>query len=120
MNKDTKMSNRNYIVIGNDGQEIINNDNLLHPGYIIEMEIEAKRLKKQDVARMLDIKPQHLSELLNEKRNVSAMLALKLEQVFGLDADYWLRVQSGYDLAKARRKMALSHHEQQDLPNHAA
>ncbi len=90
------MSNRNYIVLGKNGQEILNDENSLRPGYIIEMEIEARNLKKQDVAQSLGIKPQHLSELLKEKRHVSAMLALKLEQIFGLDADYWLRVQSGY------------------------
>ncbi len=101
------MPNRNYIVLDKNGQEILNDENPLHPGYIIEMEIEARNLKKQDVAHSLGIKPQHLSELLKEKRHVGAMLALKLEQIFGLDADYWLRVQSGYDSAKARKKMSL-------------
>jgi len=101
------MSNRNYIVLGRDGRAISDDENPLHPGYIIEMEIEARGFKKQDVAHRLGIKPQHLSELLKEKRNVSALLALKLEQVFGLDADYWLRVQSGYDLAKARLKLEM-------------
>ena len=99
------MSGRNYKVIGQNGEELRNTAHPLHPGYVIEMEIEARELKKQDVARDLGIKPQHLSELLSEKRNVSAMLALKLEQVFGIQADYWLRVQSGYDLVKAREKM---------------
>jgi addiction module HigA family antidote len=100
------MSNRNYIVVGRNGKEIKSSGHPLHPGYIIEMEIEARNLKKQDVARELGILPQHLSEMIKEKRNVSAMLALKLEKVLGIDADYWLRVQSGYDLALARNKLA--------------
>lgn len=99
------MSNKNHIVLGKDGLEIMRNENPLHPGHIIEMEIDARELKKKNVASQLGIKPQHLSELLKEKRHVSATLALKLEQVFGIDADYWLRVQSGYDLSKARQKM---------------
>lgn len=101
------MSNKNYIVVGADGHQINNDDAPLHPGYILEMEIDARDFKKQDVAHQLGIKPQHLSELIKEKRNVSAMLAIKLENVFGVEADYWLRVQSGYDLAKARRKLAM-------------
>ena len=105
------MSNLNYTVLGKNGQEIFNDENSLHPGYIIDLEIDARELKKQDVAHSLGIRPQHLSELLKEKRNVSALLALKLEQVFGVEADYWLRVQSGYDLAKARRKMALANNK---------
>ena len=102
------MTNSNYIVLGHDGSEIRNEDSPLHPGYIIEMEIEARELKKQDVAQNLGIRPQHLSELISEKRNVSAMLALKLERVFGIDANFWLRVQSGYDLVKARKKLQLA------------
>lgn len=101
------MSNSNYKVIGRNGNEIRNTEHPLHPGYLIEMEIEARGLKKQDVAHDLGIRPQHLSELMSEKRNVSAMLAIKLEQVFGVEADYWLRVQAGYDLTKARKKLHL-------------
>ncbi len=102
------MSNINYKVVGQDGREISNTEHPLHPGYLIEMEIEARDLKKQDVALALGIKPHHLSELISEKRNVSAMLAIKLESVFGVDANYWLRVQSSYDLIKARKKLQLA------------
>jgi addiction module HigA family antidote len=99
------MASSYYKVAGLDGKTIRNTEHPLHPGYVIAMEIDARELKKQDVARGLGIKPQHLSELMNEKRNVSAMLALKLESVFDIEADYWLRVQSGYDLVKARKKL---------------
>ena len=100
------MTNENFKVISQDGRELINTDSPLHPGFIIEDEIEARGLKKQDVARDLGILPGHLSELIKEKRNVSATLAIRLEQLFQVDAEYWLRVQSGYDLIKARRKLS--------------
>ena len=99
------MANSYYKVAGRDGKTIRNHEFPLHPGYIIAMEIEARQLKKQDVAHSLGIRPQHLSELLGEKRNISATLALKLEQIFEMDADYWMRVQSGYDLINARKKL---------------
>ena len=99
-------SKSNYVVVGSDGHEIEQDEYPLHPGYIIDMEIVARGLKKLDVAGLLGMKPQHLSELLKEKRHVGAMLALKLERVFGIGAAYWLRVQAGYDLAKARKKLA--------------
>ena len=94
-----------HAILDNAGKELNRLENILHPGYLIEMEIEARGFKKQDIALKLGIKPQHLSELIHEKRNVSAMLALRLEQVFGIDAEYWLRVQSGFDLALARKKL---------------
>ncbi len=96
----------NYKVTSQDGRELINSDSALHPGYVIEMEIDARELKKKDVAKSLGILPGHLSELIKEKRNVSAMLAIKLEQIFNVEADFWLRVQNGYDLIKARQKLA--------------
>jgi len=106
--KKQKMFNNNYKAVGQDGQEITNSEHPLHPGYLVEMEIEARGLKKQDVAHDLGIRPQHLSELMSEKRNVSALLAIKLEQVFGIDAGYWLRVQLNYDLVRARKQLHLA------------
>ena len=68
-----KMTNNSYKAVSRKGNEIRNTEHPLHPGYLIEMEIEARELKKQDVAYDLGIKPHHLSELISEKRNVSAM-----------------------------------------------
>lgn len=100
------MTNENFKVISQDGRDLVNTDHPLHPGFIIEDEIDARELKKKDVAKALGILPGHLSELIKEKRNVSAALAIKLEELFQVDAEYWLRVQSGYDLIKARRKLS--------------
>jgi addiction module HigA family antidote len=102
------MANSFYKVAGRDGKTLRNMEHPLHPGYIIDMEIEARGLKKQDVAHALGIRPQHLSEIVKEKRHISAVLALKLENIFDVDADYWLRVQSGYDLVKARKKLNIA------------
>jgi addiction module HigA family antidote len=110
------MTNENFKVIGQDGRELVNTDHPLHPGLIIEDEIDARKLKKKDVAKQLGIFPGHLSELINEKRSVSAMLAIKLEEVFQVEADYWLRVQNGYDLAIARRKLLKSSKKSKTSP----
>jgi addiction module HigA family antidote len=59
-------------------------------------------------ALQLGINPSQLSELLHEKRHVSASLALKLEKLLGIEAEYWLRVQSDYDLAIARHAMGIA------------
>ena len=93
-----------YNVIGKNGEEIKNTESPLHPGYIIKMELDARHLKEENVALELSIKPHHLLELMKEKRSVGAELAVKLEKVLGIDANYWLRVQCRYDLAKAREK----------------
>ena len=94
----------NYKVLSSDNQEITT-DEVLHPGDILEMELEERGFKKNFAAAKLGIHPSHLSDLLKQKRHVSAILAIKLEMFLGIDADYWMRVQSGYDLSMARQQM---------------
>ena len=78
---------------------------MLHPGDVLQMEIEARGLKKADFASQLHIKPSQLSELLHAKRHVSAQMALRLEALLGIDADFWMRVQTAYDIAIERQKL---------------
>lgn len=94
----------NYKVLSSDNQEITT-DVILHPGDILEDELEARGIKKNFAAAQLGVHPSHLSDLLKQKRHVSAILAIKLEMFLGIDADYWMRVKSGYDLSMARQQM---------------
>lgn len=90
----------------NSKSEPIKSNVTLHPGTVIEMELETRGLKKRFFAEQLGISPSQLSELINEKRHISAKLALKLENLLEIDAEFWMRVQASYDIAIARRAMA--------------
>lgn len=72
------------------------------------MEIIARGLRKSDFAAQMNIKPSQLSELIQGVCHVSVQMALRLESVLGIDADFWLRVQSAYDLAIERQKVKTS------------
>ena len=98
-----------YQVIGKSGR-ILPSPTYLHPGEVLAFELKARQIKVKDFALSLSIHPSQLSELLHEKRHISASLALKLERLLHIDADYWMRVQAAYDLALERQKQApLSH-----------
>ncbi|MEX8547035.1 MAG: HigA family addiction module antitoxin [Mucilaginibacter sp.] len=73
-----------------------------HPGELLQEEVEARKLKKSDLAQQLGLLPGHLSELFKGKRHINARLAVKLEKILGVSAEYWLGLQSAYDLAEAR------------------
>ncbi len=90
------------MVLGKDGKEL-KTDVLLHPGEVLRMEIGAREIKKIELAEALNIKPGNLTELLQGKRHISAVLALKLEAIFGISASFWLGVQTDYDLALAKQ-----------------
>jgi len=93
-----------FVILGKNGNQITT-DIALHPGEVIAMEIEARGIKKSDFAAQLNIKPSQLSELLHEKRHVNAQMALRLESLLDISADFWMRVQSAYELHIARQKL---------------
>jgi len=88
-------------VFGKKGNELHSSIHF-HPGEMLLEEVEERKLKKSDLAEQIGILPGHLSELFNGKRNINARLAVKLEKVLNISAEYWLGLQSTYDLARAR------------------
>jgi len=84
----------------------IQTDVVLHPGEVLAMELEARQIKKADFAAQLGTKPSQLSELLHGKRHISAQMAIRLENVLGIDAEFWMRVQTAFDIAAERRNLA--------------
>jgi len=93
-------------VFNNLGEAI--NVEAFHPGEFLLEEIEHRKLLKKDVAEKLEILPQHLSEIFKGKRNISAKLAVKLERTLEISAEYWLSLQSAWDLQEARAIYAMA------------
>ncbi|HAL81458.1 MAG TPA: addiction module antidote protein, HigA family [Mucilaginibacter sp.] len=73
-----------------------------HPGEFLLEEVEERGLKKTDFAKSIGMLPGNLSELFKGKRNINARIAVKLEIALGISAEYWLGLQSVYDLTIAR------------------
>src|ERR1700743_3024821 len=97
------MATNNYKILNSRGKEI-QTDISLHPGDILQDELEARDIKKSSFAQQLGMKPGHFSELLHGKRHISAATALKLEKLLDISAEYWMRVQVYYDLFVERNK----------------
>lgn len=93
----------NYKTLNTRSKEI-HTDVTLHPGEIINDELEARNIKKIVFAEQIGMKPGHLSDLLHGKRHVSAATAIKLEKLLNIPAEYWMRVQVYYDLFVERNK----------------
>ncbi len=95
-----------YTVLNKKGKEI-QSDVLLHPGDVLQMELEAREIRKSDFALQMQMRPSHFSELLHGKRNISAAVAIKLENLLGISAEFWMRVQTAYDIQMERQKLQL-------------
>ena len=73
-----------------------------HPGEFLLEEVEERGLKKTELAKGLGLLPGNLSELFRGKRHINARLAVRLEKILDISAEYWIGLQTTYDLTLAR------------------
>ncbi len=76
-----------------------------HPGEMVREEcLVPLGMTVTDGARVLGVTRQTLNNLVNERSGISSEMAIRLEKAFGTSADLWVRLQTAYDLAQARRR----------------
>lgn len=74
-----------------------------HPGELIRDELSSyDGLTQKSLAKQLGVKPSYLNEVIQGKRVVNADLAIGLEKIFGIKSEYWLKLQSQFDLDRAK------------------
>jgi addiction module HigA family antidote len=78
----------------------------IHPGEYLREALEDLGLSQAELAKTLGVSPMRISHLVREERPVTAELALRLGQAFGQSAQYWLNLQTGYDLKLAQARLA--------------
>lgn len=75
----------------------------IHPGIILKEDvIEANQLSIGKAAELLGVSRLTLSKIANGKGSITPNIALRIEKVFGGNADFWLRMQRGYDLIEEK------------------
>jgi addiction module HigA family antidote len=73
-----------------------------HPGEILREEfMKPLGLSARALAQALDVPGNRISDIIRERRDVSADTALRLARHFGMDARFWLNLQMAHDLSKA-------------------
>jgi addiction module HigA family antidote len=91
-------------VVGSNGQEL-RTDVSLHPGEVLEMEILSRGFTKSKFAMDIKMYPSHMSDILKGKRNITEEIALKLENILGISAEFWMRLQVEYNISVLRTKI---------------
>jgi addiction module HigA family antidote len=76
----------------------------IHPGEILSDELEEIGLSAKKLADVIQVPPNRLYQLLAGKRNITADTALRLGQYFGTAADFWMNLQSSFELDLARHQ----------------
>lgn len=75
----------------------------VHPGEVLKLDLmEPHGLSGVALAKMLKVPANRITEIVAGKRAMTADTALRLAQAFGVDAGFWLNLQSDYDIETAQ------------------
>ena len=71
-----------------------------HPGEVLREELECRGISQTKLANEIGMKVSLLNELINGKRDFTIEYAMMLEAALGIDADFWMNMQSYYNKGK--------------------
>ena len=80
----------------------------IHPGEHLVEELKALDMSAAELARRLDVPTNRITQILHGTRAITGDTALRLAHFFGTSAEFWLNLQSLYDLRVAQEKAGKS------------
>ena len=80
----------------------------IHPGEHLAEELKALDMSAAELARKIDVPTNRVTQILHGTRAVTGDTALRLAHFFGTSAQFWLNLQSLYDLRLAQEKSGKS------------
>jgi addiction module HigA family antidote len=80
----------------------------IHPGEHLAEELEALDMSAAELARKMDVPTNRVTQILNGTRAITGDTALRLAHFFGTSAQFWLNLQSLYELRLAQEKAGKS------------
>jgi addiction module HigA family antidote len=77
----------------------------IHPGEILLEEfMKPLKLSQYRVAKDIHVPPRRINEIVHQKRAISADTALRLSKYFSTSPQFWLNLQTHYDLENEKDK----------------
>src|SRR6516164_7848643 len=80
----------------------------IHPGEHLAEELKELKMSAAELARQLDVPTNRVTEILNGRRAITGDTALRLAHFFGRTAEFWLNLQSLYELRIAEKRVGKS------------
>lgn len=77
---------------------------IVHPGRLLKRELAARTLSANRLALDLGVPSGRITDILNGRRSITAETAVRLGRYFGNSAQFWLELQSQYDIAMVERE----------------
>src|SRR5262249_44705972 len=80
----------------------------IHPGEHLAEELRELGMSAAELARKLNVPTNRITGILNGQRAITGDTALRLSHFFGTSAEFWLNLQSLYEIRIARKKIGKS------------
>lgn len=77
----------------------------IHPGEHLRIDLEEAGVSQAQLAREIDVPKNRISMLIRGERSITADTALRLARWMGTTPEYWLNLQTNYDLRKAIQEL---------------
>ena len=76
------------------------------PGDMLKHEFLAEfDLSQNELAQAIGVSPNRIAEIINNRRRITADTAVRLGLFFGNSAEFWMNLQSWYDLKMANKDL---------------
>lgn len=76
----------------------------VHPGEILADELEQLGVTPTELARLVNVPPNRITQIIHGRRSITGDTALRLGHWFGNSAEFWLNLQIAYDIRVANEK----------------
>lgn len=74
-----------------------------HPGRLLKRELTARKLSANRLSLDIGVPSGRITDIINGRRSITADTAVRLGRYFGNSAQFWLDLQSQYDIAVIER-----------------
>lgn len=76
----------------------------IHPGEHLAEELREMGMSAAELSRQLKVPTNRVTQILNGRRSITGDTALRLAHFFGTSAEFWLNLQSLYEIRLAQKK----------------
>ena len=79
----------------------------IHPGEVLSEEfLEPMKITQYRLARAIGVDPRRIHAIVHGERSITAETALLFSRFFGNSAEFWMGLQSQYDLEREQERLA--------------
>lgn len=77
---------------------------ITHPGRLLKRELTVRKLSANRLSLDIGVPSGRITDILNARRSITADTAVRLGRYFGNSAQFWLDLQSQYDIGVVERE----------------